>query len=462
VRRGRTGRAVVIIGSAIALTLVTLVVPLVSGSSPVHAAPPSGGLFPGGGVLAEGDAVNYGNFNGITLSSPAVAMATTATSHGYWVAAADGGVFSFGDAHFYGSTGSLHIFAPVVGMAATPDGGGYWLTALDGGVFAFGDAPFFGSTGAMKLNQPVVGMAATPDGRGYWLVAADGGIFAFGDAAFYGSTGAIQLNLPIVGMASTPDGRGYWLVAADGGIFSFGDAQFFGSAANDNIGTSVTGIAPTRDGRGYWLVAATAGVLSYGDAKFMGPSPNLPPFSPTAAIIATRDGGGYWILQPDDIATGFTNPPPGGGAGIVQTAASQVGPDPNANQGDFCNPYGPCEEWCSLFATWVWNQNGIGIPRYAFTGDVFSWGAGQGLDLGPTAIPAAGDFVMYGTGPGSASSSPHMAVVAQVWPDGAIATVDGDAGPEPNGKYAVITNGPFLPADSNQYNGDPIYGYVRP
>ena len=451
------------VASALSLTLAGLVLPSVFfGATPVHAAAPSGGLFAGGGVVAEGDAAVYGSFAGITMASPAVAMAATATSHGYWVAAADGGVFSFGDAAFYGSTGSFTINAPVVGMAATPDGRGYWLVALDGGIFSFGDAAFYGSTGAMRLNQPVVGMAATPDGRGYWLVASDGGIFAFGDAAFYGSTGAIPLNEPINGMASTPDGRGYWLVAADGGIFAFGDATFFGSAANDNIGTAVTGIAPTHDGRGYWLVAATAGVLSYGDATFMGPSPNLPPFSPTAAIVATRDGGGYWILQPDDIATGFTDPPPGAGAGIVQTAASQVGPDPLANQGDFCNPYGPCVEWCSLFATWVWNQHGIGIPRYAFTGDVFAWGAGQGLDLGPGAVPAAGDFVMYGTGPQSSTSSPHMGIVAQVWPDGAIVTVEGDAGPEPNGKYAVITNGPFLPADSNQYNGDPIYGYVRP
>jgi hypothetical protein len=55
-----------------------------------------------------------------------------------------------------------------------------------------------------------------------------------------------------------------------------------------------------------------------------------------------------------------------------------------------------------------------------------------------------------------------MGIVAQVWPDGAMVTVEGDAGPEPNGKYAVITNGPFLPADSDQYNGDPIYGYVQP
>ena len=443
--------------------LALLVLPLsFLGTSSAVASPPSGGLFAGGGVSGYGQAATYGSFSGVTLASPAVGMAPTPSGNGYWVTAADGGVFALGDAGFHGSTGGIKIYAPVVGMAATPDGQGYWLTALDGGVFAFGDAGFHGSTGAMRLNQPIVGMAVTPDGGGYWLVASDGGIFAFGDAQFYGSTGNIRLNQPIVGMAATPEGRGYWMVASDGGIFAFGDAQFYGSAANQNIGASVTGIAPTHDGHGYWLVAATAGVLPYGDAEFLGPSPNNPPFSPTAAIVASPHGNGYWLLQPDDIATGFTNPPPGAGAAIVQTAASQVGPDPDTSRGAFCNPYGPCEQWCALFATWVWNQQGIDIPRYALTGDVYGWGAARGLDLGPGSVPAAGDAVLFGTGPSSTATSTHMGIVAQVWPDGAIVSIEGDAGPEPDGQLAVIMNGPYLPANSVEYNGDPIYGYVQP
>jgi hypothetical protein len=263
-------------------------------------------------------------------------------------------------------------------------------------------------------------------------------------------------------MAATPDGHGYWLVASDGGIFAFGDAPFRGSAAGADLGTSVTGIAPTHDGRGYWLVAATAGVLTFGDARFLGPSPNTPPFSPTRAIVATPDGHGYWLLQPDDIATGFTDPWPGGALGIVRTAASQVGPDPDASRGAFCNPYGPCEEWCALFATWVWNQAGIPIPRYAFTGDVYGWGAARGLDVGPYTAPVAGDAVLFGTGPYSTATSTHMGIVAQVWPDGAIISIEGDAGPEPTGRFAVITNGPYLPSESEQDNGEPVYAFVRP
>jgi hypothetical protein len=171
-------------------------------------------------------------------------------------------------------------------------------------------------------------------------------------------------------------------------------------------------------------------------------------------------------VQPDSIATSFSSPVraangPGGHSAVL-VAAGQIGPDPDAGEGAFCNPYGPCEEWCALFATWVWNQAGIAIPRFPFVGSVYDWAVGHGLALSPWTVPAPGDLVLYGTGPQSVASSPHMAVVAEVWPDGAITTIDGDSGPEPIGRLAVTTNGPFLPADSESDNGMPIYAYVRP
>ena len=39
-----------------------------------------------------------------------------------------------------------------------------------------------------------------------------------------------------------------------------------------------------------------------------------------------------------------------------------------------------------------------------------------------------------------------MGLVAQVWPDGAVVTIEGDAGPSPDGKHGFVANGPFLPA----------------
>ena len=452
---------------SLGLTTATLLLGLVVVGVPPRPMPAMATVahlgFSGTGVAAYGDAPSVSNFAGLTLAAPAVAMASTPTGKGYWVAAADGGVFSFGDAGYFNSMGGTALYAPVVGMAATPDGQGYWLVAADGGVFSFGNAAFEGSTGGVRLFQPIVGMAPTPSGKGYWMVAADGGIFSFGDAAFYGSMGGQHLNEPIVGMAATKNGKGYWLVASDGGVFSFGNAAFHGSAANQNIGTGVTGIAPTADGNGYWLAAATSAVLPYGDAVSYGPSPNNPPFPSTAAIVATPSGKGYWLLQPDSIPTSFSTPVSGsGGQTAVAIAASQIGPDPDASQGSFCNPYGPCEEWCALFATWVWNSIGVPIPRFPFVGSVYNWAVSHGLAQSPTSPPAPGDLVLYGTGPQNTTTSPHMAVVAEVWPDGAITTVDGDAGPEPQGKYAVVFNGPFLPADSQNYNGMPIYAYVRP
>ncbi|MHB8439004.1 MAG: CHAP domain-containing protein [Acidimicrobiales bacterium] len=422
--------------------------------------------FPGGGVVNFGNAPAEGGFAGMSLTSPVLAIASAPDGEGYWVAAADGGVFAFGSAQFYGSMGGHPLYAPVVAMAPAPDGKGYWLVASDGGIFAFGSAQFYGSMGGHPLNQPIVGMAATKDGKGYWLVASDGGIFAFGDAAFFGSMGGHPLSAPITGMARTTDGDGYWLVGADGGIFAFGDAPFHGSAASRNLGTEVVGIAGTTDDGGYWLVCATAAILTFGDAVSYGPSPNLPPFDPTIGFAVTPDGGGYWLLQPDAITTSFLPPGPEasipGGQSVVSLAASQIGPDPDLSQGSYCNPYGPCERWCALFATWAWEQQGFGVPHYAFVGDVYTWATARGLAQGSTTVPAPGDGLIYGTGPQNASTAPHMAIVAQVWPNGDLITIDGDSGPEPDGQMVVTFNGPFLPSQSQAYNGMPLYAFVRP
>ena len=94
----------------------------------------------------------------------------------------------------YGMDKSTPLNDNLVALASTPTGKGYWVAAADGGVFARGDARFYGSAGSLKLTRPVVGIAATPGGDGYWLVAADGGVFAYGSARFYGSLGGRRLN----------------------------------------------------------------------------------------------------------------------------------------------------------------------------------------------------------------------------------------------------------------------------
>ena len=102
------------------------------------------------------------------------------------------------------------------------------------------------------------------------------------------------------------------------------------------------------------------------------------------------------------------------------------------------------------------------MPSYAFTGDIFTWAAHNGAVLPPTATPVPGDAVLYGTGPATTSTSVHVGIVAQVWPDGAIDTIEGDAGPGDTGYLAVVVNGPFLPGDSGWYNGFGIYAFAQP
>jgi hypothetical protein len=463
---------------------VTVIVLLMAATLPAGAAlvasGPAGAAIPltvhphvyvGGGVIGFGDASTLNAPPSAPLSSVMVGMAAdpVAGTQGYWLASADGGVFAYGSAAFYGSLGSLGLQGPIVGIAATPDGLGYWLVALDGGVFAFGDAAFYGSMGGTPLNQPVVGMASTPDGKGYWLVASDGGIFAFGDAAFMGSMGGTPLVSPVTSMASTTDGTGYWLVAGDGGIFAFGKAPFFGSEGGKVLNDPVVGIAPSHNDQGYLLVATDGGIFGFGSFSYYGSLgggygglPSVVP--PVSSIALTSDGQGYWLLEPDGWSYSFTSlgasPPTPFDASIASIANGQVASDPD--RGSFCNPYGPCEEWCALFATWVWETAGVPIPSYAFTGDIYTWAQAHSAIIPPTGVPQVGDAVLYGTGPWSTATSVHVGLVVQRWPDGAIITIEGDAGPAPSGSLAVIINGPYLPSQSPNYNGVPIYAYAAP
>jgi hypothetical protein len=430
-------------------------------------------VYAGGGVIGFGDAQPINTPPGAPLGSVMVAMApdpaSTSAQQGFWLASADGGVFAEGSATFYGSLGALRLTGPIVGMAATADGKGYWLVAMDGGIFSFGDARFYGSMGGTPLNQPVVGMAATPDGKGYWLVASDGGIFSFGDARFYGSMGGTPLNQPVTGMAATSTGDGYWLVASDGGMFSFGDAPFYGSMGGKPLNNPVVSMVAYPHDEGYLMVSTDGGIFGFGSINYYGSlgggyQGNPADVPPVAGIALTPDAHGYWLLEPDGWSYAFSNPgspsPSTTANAIVSVANSQVASDPD--RGSFCNPYGPCEEWCSLFATWVWEQAGVPIPSYPFTGNIYDWAASNTAVIPPTESPVPGDAVLYGTGPWSTATSLHVGLVMQVWPDGAIVTIEGDAGPAPSGSLAVVVNGPYLPSMSAEYNGMPVYAFAQP
>jgi CHAP domain len=143
---------------------------------------------------------------------------------------------------------------------------------------------------------------------------------------------------------------------------------------------------------------------------------------------------------------------------IVRVAESQLGQGEHP-EGSNCTIYGPCEEWCSLFAAWVWQHAGVPLPGsaalYGYSGSLYTWTRDHGgRVLPPTATPAPGDAVFYGNGP---SESAHVGIVQHVYPDGQISTIEGN--------YANHVNhiGPFLPAQAtNAGETAPIYGYAQP
>ena len=457
------GVALILVGAGPAAALGQPLGPPPAGSGGTASGPGSyqpvhSSAYANQGVFNYGDAGFYGSPTNVSVPAPVAGMAPTHDGQGYWVVTADGKVYDDGDAANYGDLSTANLYGPVIGITATPDGNGYWLYALDGGIFCFGDANFYGSTGGIKLWQPIVGMASTADGHGYWMVASDGGVFAFGDAGFHGSTGGVKLFSPVVGMAPSADGKGYLLAAGDGGIFAFGDAGFHGSLGKTPIAGWVNSIAATPTGNGYWLANANGTVYHFGDAGFFGDDRNGVRTPPISNIVASPDGQGYWLLEPDAFPTAFSHPATH--SAIVSLAASQVQADPRS--GYFCNPYGPCEAWCALFVTWAWGRSGVPIPSLSFVGSIYDWAATHTAVRPPSARPAPGDAVLYGTGPQNVDTAVHTGIVAQVWPDGAIDTVEGDAGPAPTGALNVIINGPFLPAKSAQYNGVPIFGFAVP
>jgi hypothetical protein len=146
------------------------------------------------------------------------------------------------------------------------------------------------------------------------------------------------------------------------------------------------------------------------------------------------------------------------GSTIVRIAGTQLGVSEHP-PGSNCTKYGPCEEWCALFVAWVWEHAGVPMPGgtapYAYSGTIYTWAASDGgRDLPPTATPAPGDAVFYGSG---VNDSVHMGIVERVFPDGEIVTIEG------NDDNQVLRNGPFLPSQAVAAGEPaPIYGYAQP
>lgn len=150
-------------------------------------------------------------------------------------------------------------------------------------------------------------------------------------------------------------------------------------------------------------------------------------------------------------------PGPVSGNRIVRIAESQLGQGEHP-PGSNCTIYGPCEEWCSLFASWVWKRAGVPLPGtsadYGYSGSLYAWVKEDTHQVLPaTARPSPGDAVFFGTGSGE---SVHVAIVQRVYKDGRISTIDGN-----DDHNEVGVAGPFEPTEA-VVQGQHIYGYAMP
>lgn len=194
-----------------------------------------------GRVYTNEPSVHFGEIVGqLRSGETSTGISFTPDGQGYWIFTSLGRVFTFGNAVDYGDMDGITLNGPVVDAVPTPSGNGYYMVGSDGGIFSFGDANFAGSMGGIPLNSPVNGIVPDPDGVGYWLVAGDGGVFSF-SATFMGSMGGTPLNQPIVGMVSYGDA--YLMVASDGGVFNFSAKPFYGSLGDNPPSNPIVSIS---------------------------------------------------------------------------------------------------------------------------------------------------------------------------------------------------------------------------
>jgi CHAP domain-containing protein len=299
-----------------------------------------------------------------------------------------------------------------------------------------------------------------------------------------GCAGPMQIGIVRESACSPGSGPTIWdryKFDADGGgadPFSPADAIFTAARMLRPVfGLAGDSYAAYREVACNYYGACSDGVANYADevmaraVEYGFRGKGSPPSSTTAANEPTASGGSSCGVSGSATASGNE---------IVRIAQSQLG-IPESPPGSNCNPYGPCVEWCSLFVAWVWKRAGVPLEgstaTYAYSGTVYEWAEaheGGGLPglptpgespfstpgpngaraLPPTATPAPGDAVLYGTGP---TDSDHIGIVERVFASGQITTIDGNFG------NRVSRSGPFLPSQAVGYGmPGPIFGYAHP
>ncbi len=151
-------------------------------------------------------------------------------------------------------------------------------------------------------------------------------------------------------------------------------------------------------------------------------------------------------------------PSPVSSSRIVRIAEEEIGQTEHP-KGSNCTIFGPCVEWCALFASWVWIKAGVPLggttAEFAYSGTLYTWAKEHKATLPPSATPAPGELVFFGSGPGQGESV-HVAIVQRVFKDGRITTINGN---DEHGEVGPA--GPFLPSEAT-IQGKHIYGYAVP
>jgi hypothetical protein len=324
----------------------------------------------------------------------------------------------------------------------------------------------FGAIVILLGVRPAGGVCAA--GQQTTLPVGSGAVVA---ATVYAGTGAGAFGLGLAGHYSYAE-----LGLHSAADTDQADADAIGSALG--LGQALAPLTPLEiTGPGGRIVIAEKRDIGVGGPPIDGRPRAIDLWTTTREALGLGpDWSGLVKLSPGPggVVSGQTsldaNAPPvggdGGGCGgggvelaaatssIVAVAESQLGV---RARGD-CQPYGPCEEWCSLFATWVWRHAGVPVPSFGFSGDLYDWAAAHTAVYPPDASPQPGWAVFFGTGPQSASTSVHVALVEDVLPDGEITII--------NGNFAgrVMRTGPCEPAAAEQgcEAPAPVYGYAAP
>ena len=352
-------------------------------------------------------------------------------------------------------------------MAPTPDGKGYWLVAIDGGVFAFGDAGFYGSMGGTPLNQPIVGMAATPDGKGYWLVAGGRRGLRLRRRRLLRVDGRHpprRRRSPAWPPPRTARATGWW--PATGGCSP--------SATPCSTGRRGAKPLPGSDRR-HGGHARRQGLLDGGERRHRLPVRRRPelrldrdvqPMSPVSAIVPHHRRQGLLAARARRLVAirSRTRRP-------TRSARRQRSPlwPPARSAPTRQRPGRVLQSLRAVRAVvralphlGVGSTPGIPVPSIPFTGNIYRMGGRPRPDRARHGLPAPGDAVLYGTGPQSTATSVHTGLVVQVWPDDAVVTVEGDAGPAPSGQLARSSTARSCSRTRRRTTACPVYAVAQP